>query len=53
MIAELISIGFSEKESQVYLYLIEYGTSGASEIAKHLRIPKSTVNFIAENLWKR
>lgn len=53
MISKLLSIGFTAKESQVYLYLVEYGTSWASEIARHLNMPKSTINFIAENLWKR
>jgi DNA-binding IclR family transcriptional regulator len=41
----------NEKEAKVYLYLVEYGISGASEIAKHLGYPKSTVNFLADTLW--
>ncbi len=52
MIESLIRIGMNEKEARVYLYLIEYGISGASEIAKHLGYPKSTANFLAERLWK-
>ena len=52
MISELQQIGMNEKEARVYLYLIEYGISPASEIAKHLGYPKSTVNFLAESLWK-
>lgn len=53
MIEKLQILGMNEKEAKVYLYLIEYGISGASEIAKHLGFPKSTVNFLAESLWKR
>lgn len=53
MIEQLQKLGMNEKEARVYLYLIEYGISGASEIAKHLAFPKSTVNFLAESLWKR
>ena len=52
MIEYFLQIGMNEKEAKVYLYLIEYGISGASEVAKHLWLPKSTVNFIADNLWK-
>ena len=50
---QLHILGFKEKESKVYLYLIEYGISGASEVAHHLGYPKSTVNFLADALWKR
>ena len=50
---QLHILGFREKESKVYLYLIEYGISGASEVAHHLGYPKSTVNFLADALWKR
>jgi len=35
------------------MYLIEYGASPASEISRTIHIPKSTVNFIADNLWER
>ena len=50
---ELGILGLNEKEAVVYLYLIEYGVSPASEISKRVGIPKSTVNFIADNLWER
>lgn len=53
MIKNLINIGLNEKEARTYLYLIEYGISAASEIARHLWYPKSTVNFLADTLWKR
>jgi HTH-type transcriptional regulator, sugar sensing transcriptional regulator len=51
MIEKLQILGMNEKETKVYLYLVEYGISGASEIAKHLGFPKSTVNFLADTLW--
>jgi sugar-specific transcriptional regulator TrmB len=35
------------------MYLIEYGLSSASEISKKMGIPKSSVNFIADNLWEK
>lgn len=50
---QLESLGFNEKEIRIYLYLIEYGSSPASEISRSIHIPKSTVNFIADNLWER
>ena len=54
MIREKITLfGWNKKEIEVYLYLIQYGVSSASEIAKHLAYPKSTVNFLAESLWKK
>ena len=54
MIEERLSIlRWNKKEIDVYLYLVQYGVSSASEMAKHLWYPKSTVNFIAENLWKQ
>ena len=53
MIEKLQTLGMNDKEVRVYLYLIEYGISGASEVAHHLGYPKSTVNFLADTLWKR
>jgi len=53
MKSELQELGLNEKEVKVFLYLIEYGVSAASEISKHIWIPKSTINFLADNLWKR
>ena len=41
------------KEIQIYLYLVEFGVSGASEIGKRIGIPKSTVNFIADHLTQK
>lgn len=50
---ELKQLGLNDKEVKIYMYLISYGISAASEISNHVRIPKSTVNFSADNLWKR
>lgn len=44
---------FNKKETDIYLYLVSYWISASSEISKHLNIPKSTINFIADNLWKK
>lgn len=52
MIKELENLGFSEKESRVYLALIEMGLQPASVVAKRIKIPKSTTLFILENLCK-
>ena len=49
----LTNIGFSEKESQTYLTLLELGNQPAANIAKRTNIPKSTTLFILENLVKR
>lgn len=48
----LENLWFNKKETNIFLYLVSYGTSPASEISKHLNIPKSTINFIADNLRK-
>lgn len=50
---DLARIGLNPKEAKVYLYLVEYGTSPASEIAKNCTFPKSSVNFMADSLYKR
>ena len=33
--------------------MLEYWISPASEVAKNIWFPKSTVNFLADNLWKK
>lgn len=48
----LAILGLNEKQIQVFEYLVEYGISPASEISKCISIPKSTVNFLADTLWK-
>lgn len=48
----LLTLWLNEKQIQVFLYLVEYGISPASEIAKAVSIPKSTVNFLADTLWQ-
>jgi len=49
----LITLGLNDKQVQVFEYLVEYGISPASEIAKAIHIPKSTVNFLADTLWQQ
>ena len=53
METDFIKLWFNKKEYIVYMYLIEYWVSSASEISKYIKIPKSTVNFLADNLWKK
>ncbi len=50
---ELQQLWFSQKEEEIYLYLVEYGSSSASEIARKLGYPKSSINFIADALWEK
>lgn len=50
---KLYKLWLNIKEVKVFLYLIEYWISPASEIGNNICIPKSTVNFLADNLWRR
>ena len=50
---KLLELWFNKKEVEVFLYLIEFWISSASEVAKKLNYPKSSVNFLADNLWKK
>lgn len=50
---ELIYLGFTAKEAQLYLLLLELGIQPAANIAKKLGIPKSTALFILDNLTRR
>lgn len=49
----LLTLGFTEKEIQIYLALLELGTQAASVLAKKTGHPKATVLFILDNLCKR
>lgn len=49
----LTSLGFTEKETEAYLALIEFGNQPASQIAKKTGYPKSTVLFLFDNLLKK
>lgn len=49
----LLSLGFSKKEVEVYLALLEFGMQPASQIAKQTNQPKSTVLFLFDNLVKK
>lgn len=53
MIDQLKNLGFSEKEAKVYLALLEFGTQPASVIAKKTSLPKATVLFLFDNLFKK
>ena len=50
---KLLELWFNKKEVEVFLYLINLWISSASEIANKLEYPKSSVNFLADNLWKK
>ncbi|PCI25617.1 hypothetical protein COB57_00105 [Candidatus Peregrinibacteria bacterium] len=49
----LQSIGFSEKEANVYITLLKLGTQPASVIGRHVNMPRSTANFYLEELAKQ
>lgn len=46
-------LGFSEKESEVYLALLKYGKMGPAEIAKLTRISRPTVYSVSKELVKK
>jgi HTH-type transcriptional regulator, sugar sensing transcriptional regulator len=48
----LENLGFTQKETEVYLALIEFGNQPASQIAKKTGYPKSTVLFLFDHLLK-
>jgi hypothetical protein len=50
---KLLELWFNDKEIKLFLYLVEFWISPASEIARNILFPKSTVNFLADNLWKK
>ncbi len=45
--------GFSEKEIEIYLALIQHGTSVASDIAEQAEMNRSTTYVILDSLLKR
>ncbi|MFC1656016.1 TrmB family transcriptional regulator [Patescibacteria group bacterium] len=49
----LLELGFTEKEADVYLALLEFGTQPASVIAKKTGYPKSTILFLFDGLLKK
>ena len=50
---ELTTIGLSEKESQVYLYLLTNGESKTGEICKHTKIPSSHIYTLLNTLLEK
>lgn len=53
MIEALLKIGFSQKEAEIYLALLEYGLQPASVIAKKLKMPRPTVLYVLETLTEK
>jgi len=49
----LIALGFSEKEAEVYLALLEIGSSSAAVIAKRTNQAKSTVLFFLDKMIQK
>lgn len=49
----LKSCGLTEKESQLYIELLEIGSQPASVIARRMDIPRSTAQYLAETLVKK
>ena len=49
----LLELGFTDKEADAYLALLEFGTQPASVIAKKTGFPKSTILFLFEGLLKK
>lgn len=45
---QLEALGFTDREAQIYLALLEYGAQPASSLARKLGCPKSTVLFSLE-----
>lgn len=50
---ELISIGLSEKESAIYIALLELGTAVVSDVSKKSKINRSTSYVLLESLSKK
>ncbi|MCL4374919.1 hypothetical protein M1523_03595 [Patescibacteria group bacterium] len=46
----LMNLGFSDKEIQIYFFLLENGASAVLEIAKVTNIPRATVYLIIDRL---
>lgn len=49
---KLISLGFSETEASVYIYLLRNGASSIQAITSGVTLPRSSVNLSVENLLK-
>ena len=50
---QLEKLGFSPKESDVYLALLELGTAAVSDVAKRANINRSTTYIILDSLAER
>ncbi len=49
----LQKLGLTEKEAQMYLQLLEIGMQPASVLAKKLKTPRSTAQFLCNNLVEK
>lgn len=50
---KLQELGFSDKEAQAYVLLLELGAQPASVVARQMSIPRSSAQFILEQMAKR
>ncbi|MFA5986417.1 MAG: helix-turn-helix domain-containing protein [Parcubacteria group bacterium] len=50
---DLLTFGFDQKESQIYLALLELGEAGVLRIAQKSKVKRTTVYHVLENLKKR
>lgn len=52
MLQELQKFGLDQKEAEAFLVLLEYGPQPASIVAKKMNLPRTTVLYALENLYK-
>ena len=50
---QLLNLGLSEKEVEVYLALLEFGTQPASVIARKIGLPRPTALFHCRQLFEK
>jgi predicted transcriptional regulator len=50
---QLLQFGFDQKESQIYLAILELGETGVLNISQKSKVKRTTVYHILENLKKR
>jgi sugar-specific transcriptional regulator TrmB len=49
----LISLGFDNKEAEVYTHILRIGTSPVSLLSQKIKMPRSTVQYTCEKLEKK
>lgn len=50
---KLKKVGFDSAEQQVIFYLFENGSKSIAEIAKHVKLPRSTIHLAVEHLIEK